>query len=692
MKKLLAVFVLLTLTLAANAVPAKPGLWSVIKLADGTEVRAQLAGDEHMCWMRTADGSCYVKRDGVYVPIDTQTLRTRRAQRAAAKRRITVSSTDDGLGKYGVMSHGAVPSIGEYTIPVVMVQFSDKSFKSTTTVEKMTRFYNEEGYADESGCKGSVRDYFIAQSGGQFVPNFDVVGIVTLSNTSAYYGKDKSEDYLDENLDELPGDVVAAAIDQLGTNFTKYIVKGADENHTTGVPLLCMLYAGKGQATDGDSDLIWPCEWDCNQDFSGVHFNSCFVGNELLYSKLMGMAVFCHEFGHALGLPDFYVTDDSYSHDDSFGNWSIMDTGSYLDSECRAPIGYTAYEKSYMGWLDLKEIGDQNEVTLLSPLGLAEQSAYIIRNPQNPTETFIFENRQPGTWYPENMSGGVMVSRIDYNQYAWYMNTLNNTQKKKRACILTADGSKLDYSARKSNLYGIKKTVIATLMTRGGTAMDIGISNIVMNSDGTAVLTISDEPITPDEPTDLFYESFDECSGTGGNDGLWSGQIAFSQLYDDCFDVSGWSYNKGYVANQCVRFGSSLEDGKVKTPYVTLDGEATLTFRAGAWDAEKNGTVLKATVSGGTISPDAFTLEKGAFKDYTATVTGTSNITITLTIDKGRFFLDEVKLKNSSTGIVELSTPASRAHDATYYNLSGQRVMQPTRGLYIINGKKVVVK
>ena len=30
--------------------------------------------------------------------------------------------------------------------------------------------------------------------------------------------------------------------------------------------------------------------------------------------------------------------------------------------------------------------------------------------------------------------------------------------------------------------------------------------------------------------------------------------------------------------------------------------------------------------------------------------------------------------------------------NGTYYNLAGQRVAQPTKGLYIVNGKKVVIK
>lgn len=43
------------------------------------------------------------------------------------------------------------------------------------------------------------------------------------------------------------------------------------------------------------------------------------------------------------------------------------------------------------------------------------------------------------------------------------------------------------------------------------------------------------------------------------------------------------------------------------------------------------------------------------------------------------------------TGISAIES-AGIAEDGIYYNLSGQRVAQPTKGLYIVNGKKVIVK
>ena len=528
MRKVICISLLLLVTTVIMAVPVRRGLWSTITLSDGSRVRVELRGDEHLHYLQATDGTRYVKNHGVYERVDAATLQARRAKRMSS-RRVIYASTADGLGKYGQMSMGALPCIGEYTIPVVMVQFSDMEFQNTTTVEKMTRYYNEEGYSDEKGCPGSVRDYFKAQSGGMFVPTFDVVGIVTLEKSYKYYGEhdENNEDYVDKRIDELSGDVINATVSQLGVDFSKYVVPAGDENHSEGVPLLAMFYAGPGEATEPietGADYLWPCEWDAIEDpiaqgdYAGVHFNSFFVGNELNYDRtLMGIGVFCHETGHALGLPDFYNTDYSYADDDAFGLWSIMDSGGFVN-DGRAPMGYTAYEKSYMGWLELKEIGDAKEVTLQSPIGSAENSAYIIRS--SDTETFIFENRQPSTWYPKFLGSGIMVSRFAYDKDQWAINTLNNIQAQKRALILTANNVTLSYDTNvsKKNLYGNGVDNIQSLKKLSGDNQAVNISNIVKNDDGTITLTIDQTTgisttHNNSEPSAMFYTIQGCCVG-----------------------------------------------------------------------------------------------------------------------------------------------------------------------------------
>ena len=46
---------------------------------------------------------------------------------------------------------------------------------------------------------------------------------------------------------------------------------------------------------------------------------------------------------------------------------------------------------------------------------------------------------------------------------------------------------------------------------------------------------------------------------------------------------------------------------------------------------------------------------------------------------------------DGTTGVVELRRDVPIVYDA-YYNLAGQRVAQPTRGLYLVRGKKVIIK
>lgn len=45
-----------------------------------------------------------------------------------------------------------------------------------------------------------------------------------------------------------------------------------------------------------------------------------------------------------------------------------------------------------------------------------------------------------------------------------------------------------------------------------------------------------------------------------------------------------------------------------------------------------------------------------------------------------------------TTGIETINVEKNAAEDGVYYDLQGHRVEHPTRGIYILNGKKVVVK
>ena len=118
-----------------------------------------------------------------------------------------------------------------------------------------------------------------------------------------------------------------------------------------------------------------------------------------------------------------------------------------------------------------------------------------------------------------------------------------------------------------------------------------------------------------------------------------------------------------------------------------------MTFKAGAWKGNNDGTTLNISVSNGTIDVESVEMEKGSFTDYEATITATGNVKITFESAKGRFFLDEVLVKDAAmTAIRTVETTGNKT--TRIYSLDGRYAgsdFQLLRhGIYIVNGKKVV--
>ena len=538
MKKiLLSVLLSAAITLPTLAVGPMPKVWTV-KQSDSTSIKIMVRGaGGRTVYYTTLDGKILTKgannsfyyaviRDGKLQPsaliaheagdrtaeekafLDAnKTEKNMHLLNSVAKRtahnaplKAISASTADGLGEYNRSGMGGINSIGTPLVPVVMVEFKDKDFLSTTTPEKMMRYYNEAGYHDEPGCVGSVKDFFESQSRGMFVPTFEVIGPIKVNHSYAYYGRD-------ERTAELVRDVVKEAKAQ-NISFDKF--KNAKTGH---VELICLFYAGRGQATEdpnkpGYENYIWPQEQDINETIEGIPFNSYFVGNELnYYGTLMGMGVFCHEFGHALGLPDFYNTDPSVTLSrNPFGYWSIMDAGPYVNN-ANAPIGYTAYERSYLGWLKIKELTSPQTVKLDPVSNRNGELAAIVRSTRNRAEYFILENRTSDTWYPKaykerrangyetfTFGDGLMLSHFAYTKGTWETNSVNTVDSKMRAYIIPADDEQLNYSAHKENLFGVEKKNIDKLTFYDGLTVNNAIQGIEVNADGTILFGYRQQP------------------------------------------------------------------------------------------------------------------------------------------------------------------------------------------------------
>ena len=185
MKRNLIFISLLFAAAMSWAVPAKRGIWKTIRLADGTEIRAELRGDEHSHWMQDENGKAYVSIKGSdsYMGITEKQLR----QRNNAKRANVNNRRSQRLHKMRYNNS----FFGQKKALVILVEFSNKSFQGSNDLERYKRVINEVGFQDGS-FYGSVRDYFLAQSDNQFDLNFDVVGPYKLNKPDSYYGGNDS--------------------------------------------------------------------------------------------------------------------------------------------------------------------------------------------------------------------------------------------------------------------------------------------------------------------------------------------------------------------------------------------------------------------------------------------------------------------------------------------------------------------
>ncbi|MDR2149016.1 MAG: Ig-like domain-containing protein [Tannerella sp.] len=475
------------------AVPAYPYPIKVTQ-PDGTTLTIRLNGDEWFNYTTTEDGYMIVKDKKnfyVYATVSKagKLAPTNRIARNANARNVADASFLKSLDMNGEISRlrnarSAVslrsgsgssvqlrrtPTTGNPNFLVLLIEFSDREFNDRSTAQtRFSALLNEKGYS-ANGSTGSAKDFFEASSYGKFQPNFDVMPPVKLSNTAQYYLSKQ-----DIEKESIAGDfetdmiIEACRLLDISVDFAKY-----DKDEDGKVDNVLCIVAGWDRARgteDGIKSNLWSNVWshrwsiypvaeyiDANYTwtiestiFDDVRVFDYFVTSELKddspkSTTMINIGTFVHEFGHILGLPDYYHTDtDKNNPIPTLVDWSIMDHGTY-NNDSRTPPALSAYDRFFLGWLTPEELTSPGYKTLY-PLGktLSENNtkgqAYLVAAnahnlngaDPNPNEFFILEYREKIGWdkYIGNNSpdgpGGMLIWHIDYNATAWQNNTVNN--------------------------------------------------------------------------------------------------------------------------------------------------------------------------------------------------------------------------------------------------------------------------
>lgn len=416
-----------------HAIPAWPG-WMTMTQPDGSTVRIRIMGDEHCHWIINSDSVEVEERDGFYVPATTKHTAKRRAAYSPALRTPIGGFSDGFTGKRRAL--------------IILAEFKDKFFHSgePDTQGYFSRMANEEGFSD-NGAAGSVRDYFLQQSYGQFDLTFDVVGPVRLSGGVNYYGGG--------NRTEIgyAGRMVAEACRAVDAQYPDIDFSNYDWDGDGYVEQVFIIYAGYGQATGGGENTIWPHRallsdiakgdrtYNYNVTLDGVRVDQYACSNEYWgnYGRQpMGLGTICHEFSHCLGLPDIYDVDYDSSYD--MGSWDVMASGCYNGGSW-VPAGFNAVEKMLVGWLKPTELwGESLHVDSMRPLTRAGD-AYIVYNPTDRNEFFTVESRKQEGFDASLPSSGMLALHVYHDINRWAKNRVNTTREGSQTFVtLPADG------------------------------------------------------------------------------------------------------------------------------------------------------------------------------------------------------------------------------------------------------------
>lgn len=392
--------ILVTLALLAGAlytlfaVPAYPGKIKVVQ-PDGSVITIQIHGDEWFHYITDQRGKVVAQGpDGFYRPAAMPTAAER--EEAAQMRRAASQMRAQA-------AHARSLTQGRHKIPVVLVNFSDKEFVVNNPKTAFSDMLNKEGYAANGGT-GSVRDYYYENSHGEYEPMFEVYGPVTVSKTSEYYAQNKTERAW-EALKE------ACSLLNAEIDFSQY-----DSDSDGYVDMILMYYAGHNQAEGGGTDTIWPHQSSGRSigNYDGKSVQRYFCTSELKGSSgllMCGIGTTTHEFGHSLGLPDLYDTNDTDNGEaGGLYHYSLMCSGSY-NNDGRTPPYLNSEERRMLGWMD-----EQTEIQSAGALTLTSvQDGVAYRTPATMDgEYFVFECRTATGWDRMLPGGpGLLVYHVD---------------------------------------------------------------------------------------------------------------------------------------------------------------------------------------------------------------------------------------------------------------------------------------
>lgn len=281
-----------------------------------------------------------------------------------------------------------------YKLAIILVEYPDVKHNkdippAAWETSMFSRGHTYKKTATGQDAHGSMYDYYLEQSYGQLKIEGKAFPYVEVSKKRTEYGTGGA------NRTEL----LTEALDKLLAREGKDALKDYDG--------VFFIYAG-GRMTVPRGSLYWPHRANVTHNGKRWPYFICPEGGP----RMANISVFCHEFGHMLGLPDLYARPENPGME-GLDIWCAMAN--------QAPNGkpqhFSAWCKEKLGWVKPTVIDPTVKQRLaLSPIENSPKQCYKVLARPDGSEYFLLEHRARQGFDTSLPADGLLIWRVVGNR------------------------------------------------------------------------------------------------------------------------------------------------------------------------------------------------------------------------------------------------------------------------------------
>ncbi|MFM8469624.1 MAG: M6 family metalloprotease domain-containing protein [Limisphaerales bacterium] len=280
-----------------------------------------------------------------------------------------------------------------YKLAIIGVEFSDTKHNDAVNMGAWEQAMFSTGSYTKTNATGqtvygSLRDYYLEQSVGYLKVDGRAFDWLEMGKKRGDYSQAASATaktaFLTEALDLL--------LKRDGTDA----LKDFDG--------IAFIYAGDRYPNVNRGSLYWPHRGTVKHKGKSWPYFICAEGGR----RMGNISVYCHEFGHMLGIPDLYARPENPGSE-GLGNWCAMSN----QTPYGRPQHFSAWCKEQLGWLKPAVLDPTvKQKLVLAPIEGSTNECYKVLIRPDGSEYVLLENRRKSGFDGSLPAEGLLIWRI----------------------------------------------------------------------------------------------------------------------------------------------------------------------------------------------------------------------------------------------------------------------------------------